>query len=273
MASGRRRHVASEPSGARRLKSQVPKRSSQVAVLEARVSELTDQLAATNLELEALSYSVAHDLRAPLRAVTGFAEILGSEHSSELSAPGVQHLTRVREGAAKMSDLIGDLLEYSRLGSAGLHRRPVEPTAIAERIAASLKAGAPDRTVRVSIGALPTCSADPALLEQVLLNLLANAWKFTGGREVATVQVGALRAGPAAGIVYYVRDNGIGFDPARVEKLFGLFQRGHRAEEFPGTGVGLAIVRRVISRHGGRVWAESTPGQGACFYFTIPDAA
>jgi light-regulated signal transduction histidine kinase (bacteriophytochrome) len=251
----------------------VPKKSSQVAVLEARVSQLTDQLAVTSLELEALSYSVAHDLRAPLRAVAGFAEILDSEHSSELSAPGVGHLARVREGAAKMSDLIGDLLEYSRVASAGLHRRPVEPKALVERITASLKAEAPERAVHVSIGVLPTCSADPALLEQVLLNLLANAWKFTGGSESASVQVGALRADPAAGSVYYVRDNGIGFDPARVEKLFGVFQRGHRAEDFPGTGIGLAIVRRVISRHGGRVWAESTPGQGSCFYFTIPDAA
>jgi light-regulated signal transduction histidine kinase (bacteriophytochrome) len=242
-------------------------------VLEARVSQLTDQLAATNLELEALSYSVAHNLRAPLRAVTGFADILDSEHSSELSAPGVRHLTRVREGASKMSDLIRDLLEYSRLSSAGLHRRPVEPAAIVERIVAILKAEAPDRAIRLTIGALPTCSADPALLEQVLASLLSNAWKFTGGGGAATVEVGALAGDPSANIVYYVRDNGVGFDPARVEKLFGLFQRGHRAEEFPGTGVGLAVVRRVVARHGGRVWAESTPGRGACFYFTIPDAA
>jgi light-regulated signal transduction histidine kinase (bacteriophytochrome) len=269
MAPCRRRHVASEPGECGRLEFQVAKRSSQVAVLEARVSQLTDQLAVSNLELEALSYSVAHDLRAPLRAVSGFAEILGSEHSTELSAPGVRHLAHVREGAAKMSELIGHLLEYSRLSSADLHRRPVEPAAIVERVAASLMAEAPKRVVRVSIGALPACSADPILLEQVLLNLLSNAWKFTGGREIAIVEVGAVPADPA-GIVYYVRDNGVGFDPARVEKLFGVFQRAHREDEFPGTGVGLAIVRRVISRHGGRVWAESTPGQGACFYFTIP---
>ncbi|MDQ6917933.1 MAG: ATP-binding protein, partial [Candidatus Dormibacteraeota bacterium] len=235
--------------------------------LEARVAQRTEQLEAANRDLEAFSYTVAHDLRAPLRAIDGFADILLSEHAAELSSEGVRHLGRVRQAATQMSDLIRDLLEFSRLTRTELHRRPVEMRPLVDSVVATLKAASPGRRVKVAIGPLPACFGDESLLEQVLVNLLSNSWKFTASSKDATVDIGSeLVAGVPA---YFVRDNGVGFNPAYTKKIFDVFQRAHRAEDFPGTGVGLAIVKRIVFRHGGQVWADSQPGQGATFHFTI----
>jgi light-regulated signal transduction histidine kinase (bacteriophytochrome) len=228
-------------------------------------------LEAANCDLEAFSYTVAHDLRAPLRAIDGFADILVSEHAAELSSEGIGHLRRVHEAASKMSELIRDLLEFSRVSRTELHRRPVALRPLVDRVVAALVTGSPERDVKVTIGTLPPCEGDEALLEQVVDNLLSNAWKFTAGQEAASVEVGSeMVAGTPA---YFVRDNGVGFNPTYAEKIFEVFQRAHSTEAFPGTGIGLASVKRIVLRHGGRVWAESQPGQGATFHFSIGTAA
>jgi signal transduction histidine kinase len=224
-------------------------------------------LEAANRDLEAFSYTVAHDLRAPLRAIDGFADILLSEHAAELSSAGIGHLGRVRDAASRMQELIRDLLEFSRVSRAELQRRPVDLRPLVERAVATLLAEAPDRAVKVTIGALPPCSGDEALLEQMIDNLLSNAWKFTKDEPGASVEVGSE---VVAGLpTYFVRDNGVGFNPTYAEKIFEVFQRAHSTEAFPGTGIGLASVKRIILRHGGHVWAESQLGQGATFRFSI----
>ena len=234
--------------------------------LEARVAELE----VANRDLEAFSYTVAHDLRAPLRAIDGFAKILESEYSSELSNAALGHLGRVRDAAARMATLIRDLLEFSRAGQTELRRRPVALRPIVDRVVAALVAGSPERTVRVEIGDLAPCEGDEELLEQVLSNLLSNAWKFTVGEDAASVEVGTE---VVAGITsYFVRDNGIGFSAGFAEKAFEAFQRVHSSNDFPGTGIGLASVKRIVLRHGGRVWAESPAGQGATFHFSLPSS-
>ena len=224
-------------------------------------------LEAANRDLEAFSYTVAHDLRAPLRAIDGFADILVSEHAAELSSAGIGHLNRVREAATRMQDLIRDLLEFSRLRCTELQRRPVELGPLVDRAVAALVADSPEREVKVTIGELPACSGDEPLLQHVIDNLLSNSWKFTRDQAAACVEVGSeVVAGTPA---YFVRDNGVGFNPTNAEKIFEVFQRAHSTEAFPGTGIGLASVRRIVLRHGGRVWADSQPGQGATFHFTI----
>jgi signal transduction histidine kinase len=238
--------------------------------LERRVDERTRELESANHELEAFSYSVSHDLRAPLRAITGFSHILLKDHLAALPAQAASHLQRVANGAQKMGQLVDDLLAFSRLGRAAFVRRPVEPRDIVDEVLDELADERRDRHVEVTIGSLPPCHADRALLKQVYANLLANALKFTRLRSDACVEIGSERS--AAGeVVYLVKDNGAGFDMKYVDKLFGVFQRLHRVEDYEGTGVGLAIVQRVIVRHGGRVWAEGVVGQGAAFYFTIGD--
>jgi signal transduction histidine kinase len=241
------------------------------AGLEERVSQRTEQLEAVNQELVTFSYRVAHDLRAPLRAIDGFAEILETDHSAELSAAGLSHLARVRAAANRMSDVIHDLLEYSRLARIEIHRGRVEMRPLVDRVVASLVARSPEREVKVVVGPLPACDGDAELLEQVLLNLISNSWKFTAGQESATVEIGSEISDGVP--CYFVRDNGVGFKSDQAVKVFEVFQREHRAEDFPGTGVGLAIVKRIVLRHGGRVWAESRPGHGATFRFTISKAA
>jgi PAS domain S-box-containing protein len=236
--------------------------------LERRVRERTAELEASNGELEAFSYSVSHDLRAPLRTVSGFAHILEAEHAKSLSDEGLRYLRLIMNGAADMGQLIDDLLAFSRLSRTDLTVQSCDPAQVARR---ALEQVATDRLpdiAAVQIAPMPVCQADPALLWHVYANLLSNALKFAGKQPEPRVDVGAV-AGEDGETHYFVRDNGVGFDQKYAEKLFGVFQRLHRAEDYEGTGVGLAIVQRVVARHGGRVWAEGIPHQGACFYFTI----
>jgi signal transduction histidine kinase len=236
--------------------------------LEARVRERTEALESAVKELEAFSYSVSHDLRAPLRAMTGFARILLAEHLQELSAEAAVYLRRVSDGAQQMGRLVDDLLAFARLGRAAVRRAATDPAEIAREALVELQPEYAGRGVRVSVAAMPPCEADPVLLKQVYANLLSNALKFTRPRgDDATIDVGCETGErPTA---YFVKDNGVGFDMRYADKLFGVFQRLHRAEDYEGTGVGLAIVERIVSRHGGRVWADAGPDRGACFYFTI----
>jgi signal transduction histidine kinase len=238
-----------------------------------RAEEKTAELTAVNRELDAFSYTVSHDLRAPVRAVDGFAAILESDHAGRLDAEGRRLLGVVRDSARRMSQLIEDLLAFARLGRQPLKTRRVELEELVNQTLAELRAGSGDRRIDVAVGRLGAVDADPPMLRQALANLLGNAIKFTRGRDPAVIEVGR-RDEPAAGggAVYYVKDNGAGFDMRYHDKLFGVFQRLHGADEFEGTGVGLAIVHKVITRHGGQVWAESQPGAGATFYFTLRQA-
>jgi signal transduction histidine kinase len=235
--------------------------------LEQRVIERTAQLEAANQELEAFSYSISHDLRAPLRAIHGFSRILLEEHAPHLADEARRYLHLVRDNAQHMGQLIDDLLAFSRLSRQPLKRQRVEYADLVRQVLEDLSGEHAGRRVDIAVGDLPLCQADPALLKQVLVNLCTNALKFTRQREVAVIEIGCRAAGGEC--VYFFKDNGIGFDMQYVGKLFGVFQRLHRASEYDGTGVGLAIVQRIIARHGGRVWAEAAVNQGATFYFTL----
>jgi PAS domain S-box-containing protein len=235
--------------------------------LEQRVIERTAQLEAANRELEAFSYSVSHDLRAPLRAVDGFSQAVLEDYGPQLPEEGRRYLQTIRDGAQKMGMLIDDLLTFSRLSRGPLRKQEVDAGALVRGVIEDLHAQREGRKIYLRIAELPACEGDPALLKQVWVNLLSNALKYTRKREVAVVEVGCERK--PEGDVYFVRDNGTGFDMRYAGKLFGVFQRLHRAEEYEGTGVGLAIVQRVIHRHGGRVWAEAAVDRGATFYFTL----
>ncbi len=236
--------------------------------LEERIRERTAQLEAANKELESFSYSVSHDLRAPLRAVDGFSQALLEDFEPLLPERGRKYLNTIREGAQRMGNLIDDLLSFSRLSRAALARRTVDTARLVEGALTELAFMREGRNVDLRIDALPPCEGDPALLKQVWLNLLSNALKYSRRRDPAVIEVGCIRK-DGEETVYFVRDNGAGFDMRYAGKLFGVFQRLHRAEEYEGTGVGLAIVQRVIHRHGGRIWAESEVDRGAVFYFTL----
>lgn len=224
------------------------------------------QLKAANQELESFSYSVSHDLRAPLRAMDGFSRILQDECGETLPDGARKHLRRIRENAVQMGQLIDDLLAFSRLSRQGMKRRPVNPNQLVDRILAELDHEVLERSEIIRAD-LPHCEADSALLKQVFSNLVDNALKYSRIRERPTIEIGAeTRDGS---VCYFVKDNGAGFDMAYADKLFGVFQRLHRAEDFPGTGVGLAVVQRIVHRHGGEIWAESEPDRGAVFYFTL----
>ena len=238
------------------------------AELEERVAERTAQLEAALRELEATSYTISHDLRSPLRAINGFARILLDDYAAQLPPQAQQHLHRVRNGAQRMGQLIDDLLAFFRLNRQGVTRQWLAPAALAREALGALAREQAGRPVDVVIGDLPECQADPALLKQVFLQLLGNALKFTRQRQPARIEIGSERRGDET--VYFVRDNGVGFDMQYVHKLFGIFQRLHGMEDFEGTGVGLAIVQRILHRHGGRIWAEAEPDKGATFYFTLP---
>ena len=236
------------------------------------LEEKTNELTVVNRELDMFSYSVAHDLRAPVRAVDGFARMLEEDYSGRLDAEGRRLLAVVRESCQRMGQLIADLLEYARLGRQPLRTRQVELEELVNQTMLELRAGREARRIDFAVGRLGTVEADPVLLKQALANLLGNAIKFTRDRDPAVVEVGCRAdARVEAAGVYFVKDNGAGFDMRHYDRLFGVFQRLHRAEEYEGTGVGLAIVQRVIHRHGGRLWAESAVEQGATFYFTLPD--
>lgn len=225
---------------------------------------------AANRELEAFSYSVAHDLRAPLRALAGFSRILLEDYAPRLEAECQRYLNLVRGNAQQMSVLIDDLLSYSRLSRQEVRRQTARPAEIARGVLEDLQHMRDGRQVNITIGDLPDCQADPKLLRQVYANLLGNALKFTRHRATAEVEIGCSNQNGQN--VYYVKDNGAGFDMQYAGKLFGVFQRLHRAAEFEGTGVGLAIVQRIIHRHQGRVWAEAAVDHGATISFTLGDA-
>jgi light-regulated signal transduction histidine kinase (bacteriophytochrome) len=235
--------------------------------LEGRVLDRTAQLEAANKELETFAYSVSHDLRAPLRAIDGFSQVLLEDHGERLGDSGRDALVRVRAGAGRMARLIDDLLKLSGVTRADLQRARVDLSEIARGVACELAGREPDRRVGIRIADGAVVEGDPALLRLVLENLLGNAFKFTSKTGEARVEFGVERQN--GGPVYYVRDNGAGFDEAYIDKLFGAFQRLHSEAEFPGTGIGLATVQRIIHRHGGRVWAEGAVDGGATFRFTL----
>ncbi len=235
--------------------------------LERRVEERTQALEATNKELEAFSYSVSHDLRAPLRGIDGFSQVMLEEYADKLDDEGRSHLERIRAAAQRMGCLIDDMLELSRIGRAELRRQQVNLSALVGDVAEELRGREPDRQVSCTIEDGLVAQADPRLLRIALQNLLGNAWKFTRGRPEARVSFAASRTEGAT--VYSVRDNGVGFDMAYADKLFTPFQRLHSPREFEGIGIGLAIVARVIHRHGGRTWAEAAVGRGAVVHFTL----
>jgi PAS domain S-box-containing protein len=238
------------------------------AELEQRVIERTMQLEAANQELEAFSYSVSHDLRAPLRAVDGFSQAVLEDYGPQLPAEGQRYLETIRGGAQRMGNLIDDLLTFARLSRAPLSQHRVEPARLVRDIWEDLAPQREGRHVEFACGGLPACAGDAALLRQVWVNLLSNALKYSRPRDPAVIEIGS--TAEAGETVYFVRDNGTGFDMRYAGKLFGVFQRLHRAEDFEGTGVGLAIVQRVIHRHGGRVWAKAEVDRGATFFFTLP---
>jgi light-regulated signal transduction histidine kinase (bacteriophytochrome) len=241
------------------------------ADLERRVIERTDQLEAANKELEAFSYSVSHDLRAPLRAVSGFSQIVLEDYGAQLPEEGKQHLQTICDGAQRMGMLIDDLLSFARLSRLPLTKQIVNAEQQVRDSLDELQSEQNGRALDVRVGELPGCHGDPALLKQVWLNLLSNALKYTKNRALGAVEIGSTREKDTT--VYFVRDNGTGFDMQYAGKLFGVFQRLHRQEDFAGTGVGLAIVQRIVNRHGGRIWADSAPDRGATFYFTLPGDA
>ena len=238
--------------------------------LEQRVLTRTQQLEAANKELEAFSYSVSHDLRAPLRSIDGFSLAVLEDYSDNLPVEGRQFLGRVRASAQYMAALIDDLLNLSRVSRAPLQSQLTNLSAVVEDMAQELQQASPERRAAFIITPGIFAECDPNLLKIALENLLRNAWKFTSKQEETVIEFGENNENSTRTI--FVRDNGIGFDMAYAGKLFGAFQRLHSTSEFPGTGVGLATVQRIINKHGGRVWAESIPGNGATFYFTLNGA-
>jgi PAS domain S-box-containing protein len=239
--------------------------------LEQRVRERTSELEAANKELEAFSYSVSHDLRAPLRAIDGFSRIVLAEYSAEMPPEAKEYLQDIRTNTRVMGQLVDDLLTFSRLSRQPIRRLPIHPVDLVNSCLEELHSQIEGRNIDIRIGDLPDCWADPALLKQVWLNLLSNAIKYSSKRDVATIEIGCESSLESGERTYFIKDNGVGFDMRYVHKLFGVFQRLHRSEEYEGTGVGLAIVQRVIHRHGGRVRAEGDLNRGAAFYFTLPE--
>jgi light-regulated signal transduction histidine kinase (bacteriophytochrome) len=230
-----------------------------------RLAELT----ALNREIEAFSYSVSHDLRAPLRHVNGFVDLLTAHAGDRLDDKSRRYLKVIADGAKQMGRLIDDLLSFSRTSRAEMAATSVDLDQLVREVIPEVQRDAPGRSLEWVLDPLPTVSGDRAMLRIVLTNLLSNAVKYTRNRQQARIEVGA-RPGEDGLAVLFVKDNGVGFDRRFADKLFGVFQRLHRAEEFEGTGIGLATVRRIINRHGGRTWAEGEPGVGATFYVTIP---
>lgn len=226
------------------------------------------QLEITNQELEAFSYSVSHDLRAPLRAIDGFSDLLIHESGENLDAEGQRLLDVIRANTKQMGHLIDDLLAFSRLSRKAMNKRTIQMTELARSVIDDLKITQAERAASVTIKDLPPAEGDPALIRQVFRNLISNAMKFSKNHPDSVVEIGSFPQDSEN--VYYVKDNGVGFNMDYGHKLFRVFERLHRAEEFPGTGVGLAIVERIVRRHGGKVWAEGTPNQGATFYFSLP---
>jgi PAS domain S-box-containing protein len=239
------------------------------AELEQRVRERTCALEAANRELEAFSYSVSHDLRAPLRSVNGFVKALIEDYSDALDAEGLKYLFYARDAGGRMSRIIDDLMGLSRATRGELHRQEVNLSDMAEEIIGELQQREPQRAVEVKIAPAMVAHGDEGLLRIALENLLGNAWKFTSRRNRSRIE---FQPGERNGSkLFIIRDNGAGFTMSRADKLFGMLQRLHSQDEFPGTGIGLATVRRIITRHGGEIWAEGKANEGATFYFTLPE--
>ncbi len=236
--------------------------------LEKRVEERTTELATTNKELEAFSYSVSHDLRAPLRSMTGFSEALLEENQASLDPQTKDYLHRISDAAHRMGRLVDDLLRLSRVTRAEIKKVHINLSGLAEEIAGELQSSAPERDVHWLITPNLFADADPELLKIVFSNLLGNAWKFTGKRDRAIIEFGCKKSEKE--LLYYVKDNGAGFDPQYTSKIFTPFQRLHKREEFDGEGIGLSLVQRIIQRHGGTIWAEAKLDEGATIYFKLP---
>lgn len=237
------------------------------ASLEMRVAERTEELLAINRELEAFSYSVSHDLRSPLRTIDGFSQILEQDYHEQIDEAGQKHIARIRRSAQRMGELIDDLLKLSRISRGDLTRADIDLSAQVRQVSDVLRSAAPDRQVEIEIADGIRANGDARLLMIVFENLLGNAWKFTISRNPARIEFGQTETDGK--VAYFVRDNGAGFDMAYAGKLFGAFQRLHSGSEFPGHGIGLATVQRIIGKHGGRIWAEAEPEKGAAFYFTL----
>ena len=238
--------------------------------LEVRVSDRTAELEVANKELEAFASSVSHDLRTPLRAITGLAEILVKTPAAALTPEARRCAELIHRGSGEMDQLIDSIMDFSRLGHQAPLRQEVDLARLCHEVFRDLTAGRAARPVVFTVQPLAKVSGDPALLRQVMVNLLANALKFTRLAEPAVIEVGMSRSEGNASPIYFVRDNGVGFDMEQADRLFVMFQRLYHREEFEGSGVGLAMVRRIIERHGGQVWAEAEPGLGATFFFTLP---
>jgi light-regulated signal transduction histidine kinase (bacteriophytochrome) len=239
-----------------------------IEVERAEAEQAKSLLETVNKELEAFSYSVSHDLRAPLRAISGFAEAIMEDCAPRLDSEGKRYLGLIQANAHQMGQLIDDLLAFSRLGRQQMTDTRIDMGALAKAVFEELAALTPGRQIALTIGSVPPAQGDGTLVRQVLVNLLSNAIKFTKTKAQASIEFDYR---PDLGVgAYYVKDNGVGFDMQYVGKLFGVFQRLHAVTEFEGTGVGLALVQRIITRHGGRVWAEGAVDQGAIFYFTLP---
>lgn len=234
---------------------------------EEEIRRRSSELEAANKELEAFCYSVSHDLRAPLRGIDGFSQALLEDYAPQLDDQAKDHLRRIRAGTQRMGTLIDDLLNLSRITRADLSRESVNLSELARSIAADFCRNQPERAVEFDIASDLRASGDPHLIHIALENLLGNAWKFSSRCERARIEFGRVHENGAS--AFFVRDNGAGFDAAYADRLFGAFQRLHSSADFPGTGVGLASVHRIIHRHGGKIWAEGATGQGATFYFTL----
>ena len=248
---------------------ELAKARDELAKLNEQLKDKAAQLEAANKELESFSYSVSHDLRAPLRAISAFSNDLLTEHAPQMQPEGKELLERIVSSGQRMTQIIDDLLRLSQLGRQRLSKQPVNISNLVRAVLDELRTEQARRDIQFHIRDLPDCVADPSLLKQVLINLLSNALKFTRQKAIAVVEVGcSVQSGEE---VYFVRDNGAGFNMRYAQNLFGVFQRLHGEHEFEGTGVGLTIVQRIIQRHGGRVWAEGEVDKGATFYFTLPN--
>ncbi len=249
-----------------RLNSAYNELRSEEQRLRDRVEERTSELRQSNLELESFSYSVSHDLRAPLRAINGYSELLLEDYPQSLDTEGRRALRRICDNTRHMEQLISDLLALSQVSRREMVRLPVDLSAIVRELCGTLQKQQPDRNVEVQVNITMLVEGDPGLLRIAMQNLIDNAWKYTARADTPRIEFGSLTEEPGC---FYLRDNGAGFDMRYADKLFGVFQRLHRAEEFEGTGIGLATVKRIIRRHGGTIRAESAPGEGATFYFTL----
>ncbi|MDB6006789.1 MAG: hypothetical protein JWR15_3776, partial [Prosthecobacter sp.] len=261
------RSKTAAPGGEADLNSRLQQMEAEIFQSSQKVQAANLQLQAANKELESFSYSVSHDLRAPLRAMDGFSRAVLEDYGPQLPPDGLRYLQVIRTSAQRMGNLIDDLLSFSQLSRATLSTRTIDTTSQVKDVLEELHGQREGRQIDLHLADLPKCEGDPALLKQVWVNLLSNALKYTRKRESAVIEIGCKTEGPAN--IYFVRDNGTGFDMRYAHKLFGVFQRLHRAEDYDGTGVGLAIVQRIIHRHGGTVWADAVVDQGATFYFTL----